>query len=191
MKNFKRAFWNAIIVIFPGDGKKRTEFIRKHHLFGSIGNNCNIQQRKIPLCSELIYLHNNVRIASNVGFGVHDGIHKMLNNKYETQDFIERVGCIEIMDNVFIGSRTVILYNTKIGNNVIIGSNSLVNKDIPDNSVYAGIPARFICTFDDYVKKAREYSESVKELYGIDLMPPMNKELAYKIHENFLKERNK
>lgn len=191
MKHYQRAFWSLILKYLPGGPKKKTEFIKKHHLFGSIGNNCNINKWKLPLHSELVYLHDNVRIASNVGFVTHDGIHRMLNVKFQTKDYIEKVGCIEIMDNVFVGSGTRILYNTKIGSNVIIGSGSLVNKDIPDNSVYAGVPARFICTFDEYVEKARLYSHSVRELYGIDKMPPMNKELASKIHENFLKEKSK
>ena len=189
MKHYQRAFWSVFLKFLPGGTKKKTEFIRKHHLFGSIGNNCSIQKWKLPLHSELVYLHDNVRIASDVRFVTHDIIHKMLNQKYQTIDFIEKVGCIEIMDNVFVGSGSRILYNTKIGSNVIIGSDSLINKDVPDNSVYAGVPARFICTFDEYVEKARQYSDSVRELYGIDKMPPMNKELASKIHEIFLKER--
>ena len=115
----------------------------------------------------------------------------MLNRKYQTDEFVERVGCIEIMDNVFVGSGTRILYNTRIGSNVIIGSDSLVNKDIPDNSVYAGVPARYICSFDEYVEKARKYSDSIKELYGIDKMPCMNHALASRMYENFLKERAK
>lgn len=106
-------------------------------------------------------------------------------------DYIEKVGCIEVMNNVFIGSGTRILYNTRIGNNVIIGSDSLVNKDIPDNSVYAGVPAKRICSFDEYVKKARKYSDSIKEIYGIDKMPCMNRALASKMYENFLKARAK
>lgn len=115
----------------------------------------------------------------------------MLNRKYQTNEFVERVGCIEIMDNVFVGSGTRILYNTRIGSNVIIGSDSLVNKDIPDNSVYAGVPARYICSFDEYVEKARKYSDSTRELYGIDTMPCMNHALASIMYENFLKERAK
>lgn len=141
--------------------------------------------------SELVFLHNNVRIASNVGFVTHDGIHHVLNQKFKTKDFIEKVGCIEIMDNVFVGSGTRILYNTKIGRNVIIGSDSLVNKDIPDNSVYAGVPARYICSFDEYVEKAKKYSDNVRKVYGIDEMPPMNEKLASKIHEDFMKEKNR
>lgn len=34
------------------------------------------------------------------------------------------------MDNVFIGMQTTVLFNVCIGSNVIIGANSLVNKDL-------------------------------------------------------------
>ena len=190
MKHYQRVLWSEILKVLSG-GRKRAEFIRKHNLFGSIGKNCMIQIWKLPLHSELLFLHDNVWIASNIGFVTHDVINSMLNRKFHTKDFIERVGCIEIMDNVFVGSGTRILYNTRIGSNVIIGSDSFVNKDIPDNSVYAGVPARYICSSDEYVEKARLYSDSFKELYGKDKMPPMNKELASKIHENFLKEKSK
>lgn len=65
----------------------------------------------------------------------------------------EKIGCIEIGDNVFIGSNTTILQNVRIGTNVIIGAGTLVNKDIPDNSVAVGVPAKVIGTFDDYLEK--------------------------------------
>lgn len=63
-----------------------------------------------------------------------------------------------------MGSGTHILYDTKIGNNVIIGTCSVVTHDIPDNSVVAGVPARVIGTFDDYVKKYTEGDTYPKEL---------------------------
>lgn len=56
------------------------------------------------------------------------------------------------------------MYDTKIGNNVIIGTCSIVTKDIPDNSVVAGVPARIISTFDDYMKKYAENETYPKEL---------------------------
>ena len=189
MKNWQRFFWNSVLRIIPGGAKRKTRIIKKHHLLGSIGENCNIQGWKLPLHSELVFLHDNVRIASHVGFVTHDGIYRMLNKKYDTADFIEKVGVIEIMDNVFVGSGTRILYNVRIGSNVIIGSDSLVNRDVPDNSVYAGVPARYICSFDEYEKKARKYSNLVKERYGIDEMPCMNRVLAFKRHDYFLKDK--
>ena len=54
----------------------------------------------------------------------------------------EKIGCIDIKDNVFIGSNTTVLYDVRIGSNVVIGAGSLVNKDIPDNSVAAGVPVK-------------------------------------------------
>jgi serine O-acetyltransferase len=56
----------------------------------------------------------------------------------------DRKGCPEIGDNVHISPGAVILGNIKIGNNVAIGANSVVDKDIPDNAVAAGVPARVI-----------------------------------------------
>ena len=49
-------------------------------------------------------------------------------------------------DNVSLGANVVIVGSVKIGNNVIIGAGSVVVKDIPDNSVAAGNPAKVIKT---------------------------------------------
>ncbi len=93
------------------------------------------------------------------------------------------------MDNVFIGSGTRILYNTRIGTNVIIGSDSLITKDIPDNSVYAGVPARYICSFDEYVEKHKKYSEDFKKKFRRDAVKEIDDELATSIYEDFKKQR--
>lgn len=191
MTSKQRKIWSALLYFIPS-ASKRTELMKKKHLYGSIGEMCIIQKRKLPLYSNLVFLHNNVKIASNVGFVTHDIIHTMLNHKYPEKKnaFIEKVGCIEIMDNVFIGSGTRILYNTRIGSNVIIGSDSLVNKDVPDNSVYAGVPARFICTFDEYVQKASDYSSQIKEKYGIDKFKGISDDFAKQIYNEFINSRN-
>ena len=49
-----------------------------------------------------------------------------------------------IGDNVFLGANVVVIGNVKIGNNVAVGAGSVVVKDIPDNSVVVGNPARII-----------------------------------------------
>lgn len=51
-----------------------------------------------------------------------------------------------IGDNVKLGASVTIIGPVKIGNNVIIGAGSVVTKDIPDNSVVVGNPARIIKT---------------------------------------------
>ena len=51
---------------------------------------------------------------------------------------------VKIGDNCFIGAKTIICNSVQIGNNVIIGAGSVVTKNIPDNEIWAGNPARFI-----------------------------------------------
>lgn len=51
---------------------------------------------------------------------------------------------IHIGNNCYIGTGSTILGPVRIGNNVTIGAGSVVTKDIPDNSVVAGNPARII-----------------------------------------------
>lgn len=55
---------------------------------------------------------------------------------------------VEIGDNVWIGEFVSILPGVKIGKGSIIGANSVVTKDIPDNSIAVGIPARVVKKFD-------------------------------------------
>ena len=49
-----------------------------------------------------------------------------------------------IGDNVVISAGARLLGPIKIGNNVIIGANAVVVKDVPDNCVVAGVPAKII-----------------------------------------------
>jgi UDP-3-O-[3-hydroxymyristoyl] glucosamine N-acyltransferase len=53
-------------------------------------------------------------------------------------------GSVQIGKNCFIGANSTIKQKLKIGNNVIIGMGSVVTKDIPDNEVWAGNPAKFL-----------------------------------------------
>lgn len=59
--------------------------------------------------------------------------------------------------------KTTILKGVNIGNNVIIGANSLVNKDIPDNCVAAGNPAKVIMTLDEYYSKRKKAQDQEAE----------------------------
>lgn len=52
--------------------------------------------------------------------------------------------CVIIGDNCYIGTGTTILGPVTIGNNVTIGANSLVIKDVPDNCVVGGNPAKIL-----------------------------------------------
>lgn len=62
-------------------------------------------------------------------------------------------GKIVIGNNCFIGYQAVILKNTTIGDNVIIGARAVVKGNIPSNTVWAGCPAKQICTLDELYKR--------------------------------------
>lgn len=73
---------------------------------------------------------------------------------------------IVIKDNVWIGERSRICKGVTIGENCVIGANSIVTKDIPDNCIAAGNPAKVVktdidklpdpidcVTFNEFIKK--------------------------------------
>lgn len=188
MKRSFRLLGSVFLWLVP-TASKRVSIMRKFKVFGMLGDNVHIQDRKIPLYSELIFIHNNVKIASNVTFVTHDIVHKMLNDKYCRNEFVERIGCIEVMDNVFIGSGTIILPNVRINSNVIIGAGSVVTGDVPPNTVYAGVPARCICNFDSYLEKAKRYSLETKAHYNIAKFCGINDSLANNFYTQFLDDR--
>lgn len=66
---------------------------------------------------------------------------------------VSKVGCVTIGNDVFVGHGSIILPGTRIGSRVIIGAGSVIAKDIPDNCVVAGNPAKVLGTYDDYVDK--------------------------------------
>lgn len=152
----------SLRLCFIGSARKRAEYLRKNCIFGSIGSNCSIMNRKVPLYANLIKIGNNVHLATGVDFTTHDAIHIMLNNMANDK-FSEKIGCIEIGNNVFIGAFTQILYDVKIGSNVIIGAGSIVTKDIPDNSIAVGVPAKVIGSFEDFVKKRKKNKNIYQE----------------------------
>lgn len=63
---------------------------------------------------------------------------------------------VEIGNNVFVGMGVTILRGVKIGDNCIIGAGSVVTKDIPNNTIAAGNPAKVIGKLEDYYKKAKD-----------------------------------
>ncbi len=60
---------------------------------------------------------------------------------------------IDIGNDVFIGAHSVIRYGVKIGDNSVIAAGSVVTKDVPENSVVGGNPAKIIGTTDQLVER--------------------------------------
>lgn len=65
-------------------------------------------------------------------------------------------GRIKIGNNVFIGVNSVVLRNVTIGDNCIIGAGSVVSKSIPDNSVATGNPCKIIMSIEEYCEKRKK-----------------------------------
>jgi maltose O-acetyltransferase len=65
------------------------------------------------------------------------------------------VGRITIHESCHFGSRTVILPGVEIGPRTIVGANSVVSKSLPPDTVCAGVPARVICSLEDYLARHR------------------------------------
>lgn len=139
---------------------QRTKYIIKKQIFAECGENLFWQPRKLPADPKCIKLHNNVVVAADVSFINHDVIFLMLRN-LDKDIHHEHLGCIEVMDNVFIGMGAKILPDVKIGSNVIIAAGAVVTKDVPSGSVVGGVPARVIGTFDEVVRKQTEESASI------------------------------
>lgn len=111
----------------------------------------------------LISIGDNVYITAGFQFITHDGGTLILRK--EVPD-LEWTAPIAIGNDVYIGLRTTILPGVRIGNRVIIGTGSIVTKDIPDNSVAAGVPARVIRTVDDYLDTLKAKSLHCGHLHG-------------------------
>jgi len=111
----------------------------------------------------MITLGNNVYITHGVFFITHDGGTLILRK--EVPD-LEWTAPIVVGDDVYIGIRAMILPGVTIGNRCIIGAGSVVTKDIPDNSVAAGVPARVIKSTDEYLENMKKKSLKCGHLKG-------------------------
>lgn len=101
----------------------------------------------------LVTIGENCLFSSEIMLCTHDGGVKVLNTLGYFPQRHDKIGCVKIGNNCFLGHRVIVLPNVSIGDNCIIGSGAIVTRDIPANTVCAGIPAKVICTIDDYYKK--------------------------------------
>ena len=147
-RKIKTIYKKLIAVLVPS---RRIAMERKERL--TIGEKCELQG-VISFGTEpyLITIGNNVRITHGVTFVTHDGGMWVLRNLGIASD-ADLFGKILIGNNVHIGEDVTIMPNVRIGNNVVIGCGAVVTKDIPDNSVAVGIPARVIESIDEYYEK--------------------------------------
>jgi len=112
-----------------------------------------------------IKIGNHVTLAPRVCILAHDASTKMHLNHTKVKNVL-------IGNYVFVGMCSIIMPGVSIGDNVVIGAGSVVTKDVPTNSVFAGNPAKFICHTSDYIasqRKEMKPSNTYDASYTIEL----------------------
>jgi len=132
---------------------KRAAYLKKHNILGSIGDNCKWGPWLLPLYPKLIKLGNNVHVHKTAKIVTHDMLNKFLKTRSPETDFGfgEKLGCVELMDNVYISMNVTVMPDVRINKDCIISSGSVVTSDIPENSLASGIPAKPTGRFDMFV----------------------------------------
>ncbi|MDU4761624.1 MAG: acyltransferase [Clostridium perfringens] len=102
----------------------------------------------------LISIGDDVTFSSRVHLLAHDASTKKILG-------YTKIGNVTIKNNVFIGANVTILPGVTINDNVIVGAGSVVTKDIPENMVVCGVPAKVICTVEEYINRSRKIDKSL------------------------------
>ena len=131
----------------------------------SIGKNCKIYIKNWGSEPFLISIGDRVTVTSGVKFITHDGSTCLVKNA-EGQRY-QRFAPIQVGSHVFIGVNTIVMPGVTIGSNVVIGAGSVVTKDIPDDSVVVGAPAKVVSSFANFQAKIKDTCVSDAELMGI------------------------
>lgn len=128
----------------------------------TVGNNCRIYISSWGSEPFLITIGDRVTITSGVKIITHDGstwlVRDNANKRYQYYS------PVKIGNDVFIGVNSIILPGVTIGSNVVIGAGAVVTRDIPDNSVAVGTPARVIDSYDSFVERIHKTAVHENEI---------------------------
>lgn len=99
-----------------------------------IGCNCGFSGVSI-VADDLVLIGNHVTVGANTIIGDRDDHSDIYNSTPKP---------VQIDDNVWIGMNCIVLKGVHIGRGAIIGAGSVVTKDIPSNTIAAGVPCKVI-----------------------------------------------
>ncbi|MBR4267263.1 MAG: acyltransferase [Bacteroidales bacterium] len=112
----------------------------------TIGNNCTIgEYNHITACNKItigdgLLTGRYVIISDNSHGGLSEDESLLAPVKRE----LKSKGEVVIGNNVWLGDKVAVMAGVHIGNNVIVAANAVVTKDLPDNCMAAGVPARVV-----------------------------------------------
>lgn len=127
-------------------GPQWAEYLRRHGGLHAMGERCSIQTNVVITDPAYTRLGHNVSLSGCTLFG-HDGVVNMLRNAYGGE--LDRVGRIDIRDNVFIGHQAIVMPGVTIGPDAVVAAGSVVTRDVPPGCVVGGVPAKVIAQTRD------------------------------------------
>ena len=122
-------------------GVQWADYLRRHGGLHAMGQRCSVQTNVVITDPAYTRLGDNVSLSGCTLFG-HDGVVNMLRNAYGGD--LDRVGRIDIRDNVFIGHQAIVMPGVTIGPDAVVAAGALVTKDVPPGCVVGGVPAKVI-----------------------------------------------
>jgi acetyltransferase-like isoleucine patch superfamily enzyme len=107
-----------------------------------IGNDVSIGQNLHLICKSRVSIGARTTVSANVFISDVDHQYSDLDTHIMNQNLI--VSHTVIGENCFLGYGSVILPGSKLGNQVVVGANSVVKGTFPDYCVIAGTPAKIL-----------------------------------------------
>lgn len=156
-------------ILFPHtySSQAYTDYLKKHGV--KIGKNTRFyapKEHTVDAANGMfIEIGDQVQIGNGVTILAHDYSFSVLANTFH--DFPRKQTVTKIGNNVFIGQNALVTMGAQIGDNVIIGAGSVVTGKVESNSVYAGNPARKICTLEELLYKNRSHFINSAKTYAI------------------------
>ena len=184
-----KRMYHSLRLLLCRSPRKRAIYLKKHNILGAMGENCKWGPWLVPLYPELIRIGDNVHVHKTAKIVTHDMLNKFLKTRNPDEDFGqgERLGCVEMKDNVYIAMNVTVMPDVRIGSDVLISAGSVVSSDIPDNCMAAGVPAKPTGRFDMFVA-LRKMSRGQRAKFKNQ---EIDSETVNKEWERFLRKRDR
>ncbi|GGC67151.1 acyltransferase [Hoyosella rhizosphaerae] len=161
-----------LLVRFPQALGRRFQNFRWKHTLKHFGDGAQILPSTIIYNPEAVSLGNNAVIGDFVhiwgGGGVSIGDDSMIGattvitsqshdaravSKGKLYRETHSRAPVNIGKNVFLGSNVTVLPGITVGDNAIIGAGAVLTKDVPDNAIVMGVPAKIVGSITDYERE--------------------------------------